>query len=158
MPATAARSADGAARTARRIWRLLEPLHAVAYFTPGGPDRVPARRRTRLLARLLRRAVRATRTGPAPPRARLLLQLRPGAGRPCPAGRLGADHPRAGRRRPGRRRGRGARTASRPGETVWTRPASPRPTGSRAALAGLDHSGRILGAVNACPAPMPDEP
>ena len=53
-----------AAHTARAMWTLFEPIHAVTYFAPEAPRGLRAGGAARILARFLRGTGRAARVEP----------------------------------------------------------------------------------------------
>ena len=60
---------DDAARAARRMWTLFEPVHVVTYFSAEARSAFDGRRAARILARLLRRPGRAAGPRSAPHRS-----------------------------------------------------------------------------------------
>ena len=94
--------------TARRLYGLVEPIGLIPYAAAGACRGAAGARSAQLLGHLFRRA--GSPAGPRCPgrrRARDLLQLRPGRGRPPHPACLGPDHARggAGGARPRVRRG-----------------------------------------------------
>ena len=89
-----------APRTARAMWKLFEPLHAVTYFVDECIEEYGVGGSEGLLDGLLRRSGRSHGRGDAGRRRRHLLQLQSRPGRAGPPRRLGLRGTRPGARGP----------------------------------------------------------
>ena len=150
-----------APRTARTMWTLFEPLHAVTYFADECIEEYARRRPEGLLDGLLRAVDRRPMGAVGPGRRRRhLLQLQPRPGGPGPPRRLVIRRPRTGcstRGWPGSTGPCGASSAPTGAPCADIGAGRTPPRLARAAVDGLTIDGRPLAAANVA-LTWPDEP